>query len=82
MFVFVSFLDSQFFSLLVLLCLTLFNPLQIHPSTLPMDTTLFLQVSLADMLHSNRTFDLSIHGNNVQTTISEFGQYVERLHKL
>ena len=41
-----------------------------------------LQVSLADTLHSGRTFDLSFHGNDVHTTISEFGQCVERLHKL
>ena len=41
-----------------------------------------LQVSLADTLHSGRTFDLSFQGNDVHTTISEFGQCVERLHKL
>ena len=41
-----------------------------------------LQVSLADTLHSGQTFDLSFHGNDVHTTISEFGQCVERLHKL
>ena len=41
-----------------------------------------LEVALADTLHSGQTFDLSFHGNNVQKTISQFGQCVERLHKI
>ena len=67
---------------MIKLCLMLFIFFVIYSKN---ESVMFVFVSFLDLentLHSGQTFDLSFHGNDVQTTISEFGQCVERLHKL